>query len=78
MNQAEEDACRSWFYASKYAQVILPKGYDFQVAKDAWSAAVAHERERAARVCEELHPQWQKGDEYTTPMDCAAAIRRGE
>lgn len=50
MTPAEFDAFRSWFYASKYAQVIIPTDANMQIAQDGWQAGVAHERERAARV----------------------------
>ena len=47
---------------------------------EAIRAAVAAERERAAKVCEQEHADWFKDPGYDMPdgRDCAAAIRRGE
>ena len=42
-------------------------------------AAVAHERERCAKVCEETVTAGRhQFDKHETPTDCAAAIRRGD
>ena len=52
--------------------------YDY--AKAYARAAVLAERERCAKVCEDLHHSWRWDDEPDSPSgprDCAAAIRKG-
>lgn len=41
-------------------------------------AAVAQERERAARVCEEQEARWYRTKFQHIATRCAAAIRKGE
>ena len=53
---------------------------EYDAIRLAIRAAVAAERERAAKVCEQEHADWFKDPGYDMPdgRDCAAAIRRGE
>jgi hypothetical protein len=47
----------SWFYASKYAQVILPTEANKQIAKDGWKAATEQSHLRIAELEEQLAAQ---------------------
>ena len=79
MNQAEEDAL-----ITQYCDSIHPAWHkDIRLAI---RAAVAHERERAAKVCEDFGRESTKAlDSKSTAMlfnafasEFAAAIRRGD
>lgn len=79
MNQQEEDA----LVAETIGKLKTLWNDDKQCIREAIRAAVAHERERAAKVCEQMYPEIIGGEEVMLPCfddvrDCAAAIRRGE
>jgi hypothetical protein len=62
-------AFKAWFKT----QTFIPQG-DYAYAEMAWDAAVEATKEKAAKLCEELHKQAHPlGMIY--PKDCAAAIR---
>jgi hypothetical protein len=47
--------------------------------RDAWDAGVEAERERCARVCEEMaNSRYLLDDERQVAHSCAEAIRKGE
>jgi hypothetical protein len=47
--------------------------------RDAWDAGVEAERERCARVCEEMaNSRYLLNDERQVAHSCADAIRKGE
>ena len=50
-------------------------GMATQIAWEAWQAATLAERERAAKVCDEIAET--DGTGYGIAEDCAAAIRKG-
>jgi hypothetical protein len=79
----ERDDFERWFFASKYAQI----------AWDAWQAATAAERERAALVCDDearirteagnTHPEDSDSRDQCfaaarAAINCAKGVRGGE
>ncbi len=83
MNQAEEDALVNEIFDKSWRTEPGAQTSLFNMAESirlAIRAAVAAERERAAKVCEQEHADWFKDPGYDMPdgRDCAAAIRRGE
>ena len=57
MNRAEEDAFVDRVYADWIAQCVDGQKSVAELVRLAIRAAVAHERERCARVCEEPEPE---------------------
>ena len=73
MNQADEDAL-----VEKMADSLCdwkPQTDLFVICREAIRAAVAQERERAAKVAESVACTYRAHSK--TAKDCAAAIRRG-
>lgn len=54
--EQERDAFNSWFYASKYAQIVPPTKAHEQAAWDGWQAG------RAALAAQQV-PRWLSDDE---------------
>ena len=76
----EREDFERWFFASKYAQVKIPRSDEVQIAWDTWQAATAAERERAARVCDdEARIRTEAGNTHPEDSDsrgrCFAAAR---
>ena len=50
MKTEDYDAFKSWWLASKYNQVVIPKERSEQFAKDVWEAAIAYEQDKPIRT----------------------------
>ena len=50
MKQEDYDSFKSWWLASKYNQVVMPKQESEQLAKDVWEAAIAYEQDKPIRT----------------------------
>jgi len=76
MTPAEEDCIVNDYHPSIEGNPHYPVAEAIRLAI---RAAVAHERERCAKVCEETVTAGRhQFDKHETPTDCAAAIRRGD
>ena len=50
MKPEDYEAFKSWWLASKYNQVGIPKEESEQLAKDAWEAAIDYEQDKPIRT----------------------------
>ena len=71
MTPEERKAFEAW--AGKRERASTTSAWDY--AFKAWQAATLAERERAAKVCDEIAET--DGTGYGIAEDCAAAIRKG-
>ncbi len=81
MTKAEEDALVNEIFDKSWRTEPGAQTSLFNMSESirlAIRAAVAHERERCAKVCEEHAPKSFTTDGIITRAMCAAAIRRGD
>ncbi len=78
MTPADEDALIDRVYADWIAGCDSGAKPVSELVRLAIRAAVAAERERAARVCEMVAGQYTSNPFGSVAKNCAAAIRKGE
>jgi hypothetical protein len=70
-------AFEAWCKSRPWPFNNVPQGESWHIALEAWQAATAAERERAAKVCQTESVVLATRDMSRGALHCAAAIRSG-